>query len=101
MARSKLVNGVVVPFTAQEELDRDAEEQVWADGEDGRARDMLRVEVPSRQASAQEACLLELLSDPAPTGPRRELLAQWLSDISTFPDDVASPQVPTPWPGKP
>ena len=32
MARMKNVNGVNVPFTAEEETARDAEEQAWADG---------------------------------------------------------------------
>lgn len=29
--RTKLVNGIPVPFTAEEEAQRDAEEQAWAD----------------------------------------------------------------------
>ena len=32
MARTRNVNGVNVPFTAEEETARDAEEQAWADG---------------------------------------------------------------------
>ena len=32
MARMKNVNGVNVPFTTEEETQRDAEEQAWADG---------------------------------------------------------------------
>jgi len=32
MARTKNVNGVDVQFTAEEETQRDAEEQEWADG---------------------------------------------------------------------
>ena len=32
MARMKNVNGVNVPFTAEEETARDAEEQAWVDG---------------------------------------------------------------------
>lgn len=30
MARTKLVNGVIVPFTTEEETARDAEEAAWA-----------------------------------------------------------------------
>jgi len=37
MARHHLINGVQVPFTAEEETARDAEEQVWADGAYDRA----------------------------------------------------------------
>ena len=32
MARTKNVNGVVIPFTPEEETARDAEEKEWADG---------------------------------------------------------------------
>ena len=32
MARTKMVNGVSMPLTAEEETQRDAEEQEWADG---------------------------------------------------------------------
>jgi len=32
MARNHFRNGVIVPFTAEEETARDAEEQAWADG---------------------------------------------------------------------
>ena len=32
MARTRNVNGVNVPFTAEEETARDAEEQAWVDG---------------------------------------------------------------------
>ena len=31
MARTKIVNDVVIPFTAEEETARDVEEQEWAD----------------------------------------------------------------------
>ena len=37
MARHHLINGVQVPFTAEEEAARDAEEQAWADGAYDRA----------------------------------------------------------------
>ena len=32
MARTRNVDGVIVPFTAEEETERDAEEKAWADG---------------------------------------------------------------------
>ena len=37
MARTKLVNGERIAFTAEEEAARDAEEQAWADGALNRA----------------------------------------------------------------
>ena len=37
MARHHLINGIKVPFTAEEETARDAEEQAWADGAYDRA----------------------------------------------------------------
>ena len=37
MTRHHLINGVQVPFTAQEEAQRDAEEQAWNDGAFDRA----------------------------------------------------------------
>ena len=37
MARHHLINGIQVPFTAEEETARDAEEQAWADGAYDRA----------------------------------------------------------------
>ena len=38
MPRFKLVNGVSVQLTAEEEAARDAEEQAWADGADVRSK---------------------------------------------------------------
>ena len=42
MARHHLINGVQVPFTAEEEAQRDAEEQAWNDGAFDRAMADLR-----------------------------------------------------------
>jgi len=42
MARHKMVNGVKVEYTAQEETARDAEEKAWADGALDRALVELR-----------------------------------------------------------
>ena len=36
MARTKMINGVVIALTAEEETARDAEEQAWADGQANR-----------------------------------------------------------------
>jgi hypothetical protein len=42
MARHHNINGVQVPFTAEEEAQRDAEEQAWNDGAFDRAMANLR-----------------------------------------------------------
>ena len=42
MTRHHLINGVQVPFTAEEEAQRDAEEQAWNDGAFDRAMADLR-----------------------------------------------------------
>ncbi len=42
MARFKIVDGVKIPYTAEEEAARDAEEKAWADGALDRALDNLR-----------------------------------------------------------
>jgi len=42
MARTKLVNGIRIPFTAEEEAVRDAEDKAWADGAFDRAMEVLR-----------------------------------------------------------
>jgi hypothetical protein len=42
MTRHHLINGIQVPFTAEEEVARDAEEQAWADGAFDRAIANLR-----------------------------------------------------------
>ena len=42
MTRHHLINGVQVPFTAEEEAQRDAEEQAYSDGAFDRAMEDLR-----------------------------------------------------------
>ena len=42
MTRTKLINGIRIPFTAEEEAVRDAEEKAWADGAYDRAMVSLR-----------------------------------------------------------
>jgi len=44
MLRHHMIDGVEVPFTAEEETARDAEEKAWADGATDRAVDALRME---------------------------------------------------------
>ena len=42
MTRTKLINGIRIPFTAEEEAVRDAEEKAWADGAFDRSMEVLR-----------------------------------------------------------
>ena len=42
MARTRLENGVEIPLTPEEETQRDAEEQAWADGAAAREMEMIR-----------------------------------------------------------
>ena len=44
MARFKIVDGVKIAYTAEEEAARDAEEKAWADGALGRAQANLRAD---------------------------------------------------------
>ena len=42
MARTRLENGVEIPLTPEEETQRDAEEQAWADGASAREMNWIR-----------------------------------------------------------
>ena len=42
MARTKMVDGVRMPLTAEEETERDAEEKEWADGRPAREMELIR-----------------------------------------------------------
>ena len=42
MTRTKLINGIRIPLTAEEEAVRDAEEKAWADGAFDRSMEVLR-----------------------------------------------------------
>jgi hypothetical protein len=42
MARNKMVDGVIVPLTAEEETARDAEEKTWSDARPAREMEMIR-----------------------------------------------------------
>lgn len=42
MARIRNVNGVNIPFTAEEETERDAEEKVYTDGQPAREMEQIR-----------------------------------------------------------
>src|SRR5210317_793233 len=97
MTRHHLINGVQVPFTAQEEAQRDAEEQAWNDGAFDRAMADLRQRRNSLIASSDWV----MMSDsPITDKTTWETYRQALRDITnnlTNVDDVNN----VTWPTKP
>ena len=57
MARTKLVNGIRIPFTAEEEAQRDAEELAWSNGAFDRAMENLRDQRNSKLAETDYLAL--------------------------------------------
>ena len=57
MARTKLVNGIRIPFTAEEEAQRDAEELAWSNGAFDRAMENLRNQRNSKLAETDYLAL--------------------------------------------
>ncbi len=57
MARTKLVNGIRIPFSAEEEAQRDAEELAWSNGAFDRAMADLRAERNSKLAETDYLAL--------------------------------------------
>ena len=95
MARHKMVNGVRVDFTPEEEVARDAEEAVWAAGAFDRAIGRLRGDRTSKLASTDWYALQDVtLSDAMET--YRQALRDLPSGLTTV-ADVGSAN----WPVKP
>ena len=95
MARYKLVNGVKVQFTAEEETLRDAEELEWSNGAFDRAMENLRAERNSKLAETDFYALSDVTMSP-----EMETYRQNLRDITnglTTVEDVNS----VTWPTKP
>tara|TARA_R100000005_G_C4873087_1_gene128562 strand:+ start:204 stop:497 length:294 start_codon:yes stop_codon:yes gene_type:complete len=64
MARTKLINGIRIPFTAEEEAARDAEDKAWVDGAFDRAMENLRDKRNSKLAETDYLALSDhTLSD--------------------------------------
>ena len=57
MARTKLINGIRIPFTAEEEAARDAEDKAWVDGAFDRAMENLRDKRNSKLAETDYLAL--------------------------------------------
>jgi len=73
MARYKLVNGVKVQFTAEEETLRDAEELAWTNGAFDRAMADLRAERNSKLAETDYLALSDQTLSADMTTYRQEL----------------------------
>ena len=73
MARHKMVNGVRVDFTPEEEVARDAEEAVWAAGAFDRAVAGLRGDRNSNLASTDWYALQDVTMSDAMTAYRQDL----------------------------
>ena len=95
MARYKLVNGVKVQFTIEEEAQRDAEELEWSNGAFDRAMADLRAERNSKLKETDFYALSDVTMSP-----EMETYRQNLRDITnglTTVEDVNS----VTWPTKP
>ena len=73
MARHKMVDGVRIPFTAEEEAARDAEEAAWEAGAFDRAMANLRSDRNSRLAITDWYGLSDVSMSAAMTQYRQEL----------------------------
>ena len=73
MARTKVVNGVSMPLTPEEETARDAEEAAWAAGAFDRAIAGLREDRNRRLASTDWYALQDVTMSDAMTAYRQDL----------------------------
>ena len=73
MARHKVVNGVRIDFTPEEEAARDAEEAAWAAGAFDRDIARLRMERNSKIASTDWYALQDVTMSDAMTAYRQDL----------------------------
>ena len=95
MARHNMVNGVRVPFTAEEEAARDAEEAAWEAGKFDRAIGRLRDDRTSKLSATDWYALQDVTMSDAMTAYRQDLrdLPAGLSTVAEV--DAVS------WPVKP
>ena len=73
MARHHVIDGVVVPFTPEEEVARDAEEAAWAAGAFDRAIARLREDRNRKLASTDWYALQDVTMSDAMTAYRQDL----------------------------
>jgi len=73
MARTKMVNGVRIQFTPEEEIARDAEEAAWAAGAFDRAISGLRVDRNRKLAVTDYYALSDVVMSDAMAAYRQDL----------------------------
>ena len=73
MARHKIVNGVRIDFTPEEEAERDAEEAAWAAGQFDRDIARLRADRDSKLFSTDWYALQDVTMSDAMTAYRQDL----------------------------
>ena len=93
MARHHNINGVQVPFTAEEEAQRDAEEQAWNDGAFDRAMADLRQKRNSLLTSTDYLALSDNTLSADMTTYRQSL--RDITDGLTTVEDVNAVTFPT------
>ncbi len=95
MARHHLINGIEVPFTAEEEAQRDAEEQAYSDGAFDRAIADLRNKRNNKLAETDFYALSDVTMSDEMTQYRKDL-----RDITIGLSTVEDVEAVT-WPTKP
>ena len=95
MTRYKLINGVRVAYTAEEEAARDAEEQAWEDGALARAQARLRAKRNRRLAETDFYALSDVTMSSD-----MQTYRQNLRDLPSGKDTVEKCENAT-WPTKP
>lgn len=98
MARFRIENNERIPFTAEEEAARDAEEQAWADGEAERKLNRVREERNAKLAETDWVVIKEReeggsVSNFADWKTYRQALRD-ITNSATSLDDVTWPEKP-------
>ena len=106
MARHKIVNGVRIDFTPEEEVARDAEEAAWEAGQFDRDIARLREDRNRRLASTDWYALQDVTMADAMTAYRQALRditvgVSTVSDISAITTVVSTSPFVDGWPVKP
>ena len=92
MTRYNIINGVSVPFTAEENAQRDADEKAWNDGADERNISALRIERNAKLAETDHYGLSDqTMTDDMST--YRQALRDITKTYSSL-DDVKWPEKP-------
>jgi len=95
MSRTKLVNGVVIPFTPEEEAEWDAQEAEYAAGADDRAAAEVRTE---RDAKLTESDWTQVIDAPV----NQAAWATYRQALRDIPIHANFPNLTeTDWPTKP